>query len=73
MDDCGHVKMDRYWNFVAVPTFISTMLFGLYVLFTTDEVQMQNATQLHDAIGQMKRDRIAAATANPAASTTPKK
>ena len=66
MDDCGHVKMDRYWNFVAVPTFVATMLFGLYVLFPTDEVQIHSAMQVHDTVGQLKRDKAAAATAPPA-------
>jgi len=58
--------MDRYWNFVAVPTFVATMLFGLYVLFTTDEVQIQSAVQVHDTVGQIKKDKVALATAPPA-------
>ncbi len=56
--------MDRYWNFVAVPTFIATMLFGMYVLFTTDEVQFMNAIDVHDTIAQIKEDKIAQATAS---------
>jgi len=62
MDNCGHVRMDRYWNFVAVPTFIGTMLFGMYVLFTTDEVQFMSAMEVHDSIAKIKADKIAAAT-----------
>lgn len=53
MEDCGHVKMDRYWNFVAVPTFICTMLFGLYVLFTTDEIQLVDASEVTDTIKEI--------------------
>jgi PDZ domain-containing secreted protein len=64
MDNCGHVRMDRYWNFVAVPTFISTMLFGMYVLFTTDEVQFMSKLEVQDTIAQIKEDKIAKATSS---------
>ena len=39
MDSCGNVGMDRYWNFVALPFFIITLLFGLFALYTVDEQQ----------------------------------
>jgi hypothetical protein len=64
MDNCGHVRMDRYWNFIAVPTFIATMLFGMYVLFTTDEVQFMSAIEVHSTIEEMKQEKIAAQTAS---------
>jgi hypothetical protein len=57
--------MDRYWNFVAVPTFIATMLFGMYVLFTTDEVQFMDLVEVHSTVGKIKDDTAAAAAAPP--------
>jgi len=65
MDNCGRVQMDRYWNFVAVPTFIATMLFGMYVLFTTDEVQFMDLVEVHSTVGKIKDDTTAAAGAPP--------
>ena len=46
MDSCGNVRMDRYWNFVAMPFFIITLLFGLYALFTVDEYQFASKSQV---------------------------
>jgi hypothetical protein len=60
MDSCGNVRMDRYWNFVAMPFFIITLLFGLYALFTVDEHQFaskseiaQSSTELRAAVAKL--------------------
>ena len=50
MDNCGKVQMNRYWNFVAVPTFIATMFFGIYVLFTTDEAHFASRDEVKDTV-----------------------
>lgn len=56
MDSCGSVRMDRYWNFVAVPFFIGTLLFGTYVLFTADEQQFASLEQAKGAIDELQAD-----------------
>jgi hypothetical protein len=48
--------MDRYWNFVAMPFFIVTLLFGIYVLFTVDEQQFASPEQAKAAIDQIQVD-----------------
>jgi hypothetical protein len=55
MDNCGDVQMNKYWNFVAVPTFIGTILFGLYVLFTTDEVHFASKDQIRDTVREVEQ------------------
>jgi hypothetical protein len=61
MDSCGNVRMDRYWNFVAVPFFVITLLFGLYALFTVDEYQFAHTSQVADRSREL-RTSIAAVT-----------
>ena len=38
MDNCGNVRLDRYWNFIATPFLFIIVLFGLYTLFTADQI-----------------------------------
>jgi hypothetical protein len=45
MDNCGNVRLDRYWNFIATPFFFIIVLFGLYVLFTADQIYFINYTK----------------------------
>lgn len=56
MDSCGNVKMDKYWNFVALPFFIFTLLFGLFALFTADEHQFASTAQTKAAISQLRAE-----------------
>jgi len=65
MDNCGHVRMDRYWNFIALPSFVGILLFGLYILFTTDEVQFATSSQLDT----MTRSLVAEQTTTVATKT----
>jgi len=55
MDNCGKVQMNRYWNFVAVPTFIGTLFFGIFVLFTTDEAQFASKGEIRDTVQSVQR------------------
>jgi len=64
MDSCGNVRMDRYWNFVALPFFIITLLFGLFALFTVDEQQFASSSQIKAAVEEA---RAAVAVPAPAA------
>lgn len=48
--------MDKYWNFVALPFFIFTLLFGLFALFTADEHQFATTAQTKAAISQLRAD-----------------
>jgi hypothetical protein len=57
--------MNRYWNFVAMPFFIITLLFGLYALFTVDEYQFASSSQLSSSFSELR-----AAVATPARPTT---
>jgi hypothetical protein len=54
MDSCGNVRMDRYWNFVALPFFIITLLFGLYALFTVDEYQFASTSQVASSSTELR-------------------
>lgn len=36
----GNIITDKYWNYVATPLLFSVIGFGLYVLFTTDDIQL---------------------------------
>jgi uncharacterized iron-regulated membrane protein len=38
MDNCGEIRLDRYWNFIATPFLFIIVLFGLYTLFTADQI-----------------------------------
>jgi hypothetical protein len=46
--------MDRYWNFVALPFFIVTLLFGLFALFTVDEVQFAPTKTIQGAVAGLR-------------------
>jgi len=54
MDSCGNVRMDRYWNFVALPFFIVTLLFGLFALFRVDEQQFAPTPKIRSGIENLK-------------------
>jgi hypothetical protein len=54
MDSCGNVRMDRYWNFVGMPFFVITLLFGLYALFTVDEQQFATSAQTKAAVAELR-------------------
>lgn len=70
MDSCGNVRMDRYWNFVAMPFFVITLLFGLYALFTVDEHQFADSSQVAKSSSDL-RSAIADATKPITAGTPP--
>lgn len=57
--------MDRYWNFVALPTFIGILLFGLYILFTTDEVQFATSAQLDTMTKSLVAEQTTTAAPKP--------
>jgi hypothetical protein len=61
MDSCGNVRMDRYWNFIALPFFIITLLFGLFALFTVDEQQFASSSQIKAAVAEARAAIPAAA------------
>ena len=78
MDSCGNVRMDRYWNFVAMPFFIITLLFGLYALFTVDEYQFAKTSQvakssadLRSAIADATRPLVTSPPATKVTTATP--
>jgi len=54
MDSCGNVRTDRYWNFVAMPFFVITLLFGLYALFTVDEQQFTTTPKIAAAVAELR-------------------
>lgn len=61
--------MNNYWNFVAVPTFLGIMFFGIYVLFTTDEAHFSTKAEIKDTVRSIQMAGLARST--PTASTTP--
>jgi hypothetical protein len=54
MDSCGNVRMDRYWNFVALPFFVVTLLFGLFALFTVDEQQFASTKVVQASVAELR-------------------
>ena len=65
MDSCGNVRTDRYWNFVAMPFFIITLLFGLYALFTVDEQQFTTTPKIAAAVAELRAQIRPKAPATP--------
>ena len=63
MDSCGNVRTDRYWNFVALPFFIITLLFGLFALFTVDEQQFTTSSKVAAAVAELRAGLPKAQTA----------
>lgn len=57
MDNCGNIRLDRYWNFIATPFLFIIVLFGLYVLFTADEMHFTSASrsELEEIVGETTR------------------
>jgi len=54
MDNCGNVRMDKYWNFVVTPFFTITLMFGLYTLFISDEVHFGSQTEIRAAVEELR-------------------
>ena len=65
MDSCGNVRTDRYWNFVAMPFFVITLLFGLYALFTVDEQQFTTTPKIAAAVAELRAQIRPKAQATP--------
>jgi hypothetical protein len=56
------VNMDRYWNYVALPLFLVTRVFGLITLFSMNPVQFAAPERVRAAIDSLRRQRPAAAS-----------
>ncbi len=74
---CGTVGMTKYWSYVATPLFFGVISFGLFTLFTADDIQLVGKNQVRSAVSSISEkgtptalNRVAAAAA-PVAAATP--
>jgi len=75
---CGTVGMTKYWSYVATPLFFGVISFGLFTLFTADDIQLVGKNQVRSAVSSISEkgtatalNRVAAAAAPAAAAATP--
>ena len=61
---CGSVGMNKYWNYVATPLFFTVISFGMYTLFTVDNIQIVGKDHIRRAVSYIKE------SATPAKSTS---
>jgi hypothetical protein len=69
----GNIITDKYWNFVATPLLFSVIGFGLYVLFTTDDIQLVPKEEIIEETRRVQAaPRIAAAVPPAAVGVAPR-
>ena len=75
---CGTVGMTKYWSYVATPLFFGVISFGLFTLFTADDIQLVGKNQVRSTVSNIggkdkatALNRVAAAAAPAAAAATP--
>jgi hypothetical protein len=61
---CGTVGMNKYWNYVATPLLFTVISFGMYTLFTVDNIQIVGKDHIRRAVSYIKE------SATPAKSTS---
>ena len=63
------MRMDRYWNFIAIPYFIIILLFGLYTIFSVSGPTTSDSRSVLKLVKQLVVDKMKqkrSATAAPA-------
>jgi hypothetical protein len=75
---CGTVSMTKYWSYVATPLFFGVISFGLFTLFTADDIQLVGKNQVRGAVSNITEkgkgtalNRVAAAPEPGTPSTQP--
>jgi len=71
----GNIITDKYWNYVATPLLFSVIGFGLYVLFTTDDIQLVPKEDILEQTARVQAAadaRVAAAVAPGAVGAAPR-
>jgi len=53
--DCGSVSMDRYWNNVGTPFFFVVLGFGLFVLFSMNNIQLASNQHIFNVVAGVLR------------------
>lgn len=48
--DCGSISMDRYWNTIGTPFFFIVLGFGLFVLFTMNNIQFASNQHIFNVV-----------------------
>ena len=70
---CGTVSMTKYWSYVATPLFFGVISFGLFTLFTADDIQLVGKNQVRSAVSNInEKDKGASGTTPLAIAATPK-
>jgi len=55
MSQCGTVGMDRYWNYVATPLFLIVISFGIFALFSAEDIQLIDRDDMDKAMNLLKK------------------
>ena len=53
---CGTVSMTKYWSYVATPLFFGVISFGLFTLFTADDIQLVGKNQVRSAVSNINEN-----------------
>ncbi len=51
------MRMDRYWNYIAIPYFLSTLLFGLYAIFSVSGPTTSDSRSVMKLVEKIVADR----------------
>ena len=54
--DCGSISMDRYWNTIGTPFFFIVLGFGLFVLFTMNNIQFASNQHIFNVVAGVLQD-----------------
>jgi hypothetical protein len=48
--------MTKYWSYVATPLFFGVISFGLFTLFTADDIQLVGKNQVRSAVSNINEN-----------------
>ena len=57
MSQCGTVGMDRYWNYVATPLFLIVISFGIFALFSAEDIQLIDRDDVDKVMNILKKSQ----------------
>lgn len=64
--DCGSISMDRYWNTIGTPFFFIVLGFGLFVLFSMNNIQLASNQHIFNIVAGVLQSGPPSKTKKPA-------
>ena len=64
--DCGSISMDRYWNTIGTPFFFIVLGFGLFVLFSMNNIQLASNQHIFNIVAGVLQSGPPSKTKRPA-------